>query len=136
MKLENAPEGRTISDLIDKGELDGFIAPRPPPARSGRRVECRGRREPAYRLHLGERLGFAGSSGPGGAVSAFRTFERQLGLAGNLDVPPPTAYQMVRAGLGCSSLVAVVTVATWTYRRPRHTRWCGRDWAVVPLWLW
>ena len=30
VKLENAPEGRTISDLIDKGELDGFIAPRPP----------------------------------------------------------------------------------------------------------
>ena len=28
--LENAPEGRTISDMIDKGELDGFIAPRPP----------------------------------------------------------------------------------------------------------
>ena len=28
--LENAPEGRTISDLIDKGEIDGFIAPRPP----------------------------------------------------------------------------------------------------------
>lgn len=28
--LENAPEGRTISDLIDKGEIDGFIGPRPP----------------------------------------------------------------------------------------------------------
>jgi 4,5-dihydroxyphthalate decarboxylase len=28
--LDNAPEGRTISDLIDKGEIDGFIAPRPP----------------------------------------------------------------------------------------------------------
>src|SRR5262249_50518980 len=28
--LENAPEGRTISDLIDKGEIDGFVAPRPP----------------------------------------------------------------------------------------------------------
>jgi len=30
VELENAPEGRTISDLIDKGEIDGFIAPRPP----------------------------------------------------------------------------------------------------------
>jgi 4,5-dihydroxyphthalate decarboxylase len=28
--LENAPEGRTISDLIDKGEIDGFMAPRAP----------------------------------------------------------------------------------------------------------
>ena len=30
VELENAPEGRTISDLIDRGEIDGFIAPRPP----------------------------------------------------------------------------------------------------------
>ena len=30
VRLENAHEGRTISDLIDKGEIDGFIAPRPP----------------------------------------------------------------------------------------------------------
>jgi len=30
VKLDNAPAGRTISDLIDKGEIDGFIAPRPP----------------------------------------------------------------------------------------------------------
>jgi 4,5-dihydroxyphthalate decarboxylase len=28
--LEDAPTARTISDLIDKGEIDGFIAPRPP----------------------------------------------------------------------------------------------------------
>jgi 4,5-dihydroxyphthalate decarboxylase len=28
--LDDAPAGRTISDLIDKGEIDGFIAPRPP----------------------------------------------------------------------------------------------------------
>src|SRR5690349_24689120 len=28
VQLDNAPEGRTISDLIDKGEIDGFIAPR------------------------------------------------------------------------------------------------------------
>ena len=30
VRLENAPDGRTISDLIDTGEIDGFIAPRPP----------------------------------------------------------------------------------------------------------
>jgi 4,5-dihydroxyphthalate decarboxylase len=30
VRLDNAPEGRTISDLLDKGEIDGFIAPRPP----------------------------------------------------------------------------------------------------------
>jgi 4,5-dihydroxyphthalate decarboxylase len=30
VRLENAPEGRTISDLLDNGEIDGFIAPRPP----------------------------------------------------------------------------------------------------------
>jgi 4,5-dihydroxyphthalate decarboxylase len=30
VSLENAPEGRTISELIDRGEIDGFIAPRPP----------------------------------------------------------------------------------------------------------
>jgi 4,5-dihydroxyphthalate decarboxylase len=30
VELEDAPAGRTISDLIDKGEIDGFIAPRPP----------------------------------------------------------------------------------------------------------
>jgi 4,5-dihydroxyphthalate decarboxylase len=30
VRLENAPEGETISALLDRGELDGFIAPRPP----------------------------------------------------------------------------------------------------------
>jgi 4,5-dihydroxyphthalate decarboxylase len=30
VKLENAPEGETISSLLDRGEIDGFIAPRPP----------------------------------------------------------------------------------------------------------
>lgn len=28
--IEAAPEGHTISDLLDKGEIDAFIAPRPP----------------------------------------------------------------------------------------------------------
>ncbi len=30
VRLENAPEGMTISELLLKGEIDGFIAPRPP----------------------------------------------------------------------------------------------------------
>lgn len=30
VQVESAPEGSTISDLLDRGEIDGFIAPRPP----------------------------------------------------------------------------------------------------------
>jgi len=30
VRVEPAPAGRTISDLLDAGEIDGFIAPRPP----------------------------------------------------------------------------------------------------------
>lgn len=30
VRMESAPENRTISDMLDKGEIDGFIAPRPP----------------------------------------------------------------------------------------------------------
>ena len=30
VRLENAPEGVTISEMLDKGDIDGFIAPRPP----------------------------------------------------------------------------------------------------------
>lgn len=30
VKLENAPEGRTITQLLAAGEIDAFIAPRPP----------------------------------------------------------------------------------------------------------
>ena len=30
VRLENAPEGVTISDMLDRGDIDGFIAPRPP----------------------------------------------------------------------------------------------------------
>jgi 4,5-dihydroxyphthalate decarboxylase len=30
VKLENAPEGKTISGMLAAGEIDGFIAPRPP----------------------------------------------------------------------------------------------------------
>ena len=34
IKLESAPAGRTISDMLDDGELDAFIAPRPPGGRA------------------------------------------------------------------------------------------------------
>lgn len=30
VRLESAPEGVTISELLDRGEIDGFIGPRPP----------------------------------------------------------------------------------------------------------
>jgi len=30
VKIESAPEGTTISDLLDRGEIDAFMAPRPP----------------------------------------------------------------------------------------------------------
>ncbi len=30
VRLENAPEGATISGLLEAGEIDGFVAPRPP----------------------------------------------------------------------------------------------------------
>ena len=30
VRLDNAPEGRTISALLEAGDIDGFIAPRPP----------------------------------------------------------------------------------------------------------
>jgi 4,5-dihydroxyphthalate decarboxylase len=30
VRLDNAPEGVTISELLAKGDIDGFIAPRPP----------------------------------------------------------------------------------------------------------
>ena len=32
VRLESAPEGTTISDMLDRGEIDGFMAPRPPAA--------------------------------------------------------------------------------------------------------
>lgn len=30
VRMESAPDDRTISDMLDAGEIDGFIAPRPP----------------------------------------------------------------------------------------------------------
>src|SRR5690349_24825511 len=32
VRLENIPEGRTLSSMLDAGEIDGFIGPRVPPA--------------------------------------------------------------------------------------------------------
>ncbi len=32
VRMEDAPAGTTISELLDRGEIDGFIAPRPPSA--------------------------------------------------------------------------------------------------------
>ena len=36
VRVEPAPAGRTISDLLDAGEIDGFIAPRPPAGAAAR----------------------------------------------------------------------------------------------------
>lgn len=36
VKIESAPEGKTISDLLNEGEIDGFIAPRPPSGAAAR----------------------------------------------------------------------------------------------------
>ncbi len=33
IRIESAPDGRTISQMLDEGEIDGFIAPRPPSAK-------------------------------------------------------------------------------------------------------
>jgi 4,5-dihydroxyphthalate decarboxylase len=34
VRMDNAPEGKTISELLAKGDIDGFIAPRPPAVQS------------------------------------------------------------------------------------------------------
>jgi 4,5-dihydroxyphthalate decarboxylase len=36
VKMESAPDNRTISDMLDAGEIDGFIAPRPPSGAAAR----------------------------------------------------------------------------------------------------
>lgn len=36
VKMESAPDNCTISDMLDKGEIDGFIAPRPPSGAAAR----------------------------------------------------------------------------------------------------
>jgi len=34
VRLESAPEGKTITQMLDEGEIDAFIAPRPPGAQA------------------------------------------------------------------------------------------------------
>ena len=41
VRLDNAPEGATISALLDDGEIDGFIAPRPPSFIERGHPQCR-----------------------------------------------------------------------------------------------
>jgi 4,5-dihydroxyphthalate decarboxylase len=41
VRVEDAPAGRTISDLLDAGEIDGFIAPRPPAGAAARNPQVR-----------------------------------------------------------------------------------------------
>jgi len=41
VRLEDAPAGRTISELLDSGEIDGFIAPRPPAGAAARNPQVR-----------------------------------------------------------------------------------------------
>ncbi|HET7525411.1 MAG TPA: ABC transporter substrate-binding protein [Burkholderiaceae bacterium] len=41
VRLEDAPADRTISDLLDAGEIDGFIAPRPPAGTAARNPQVR-----------------------------------------------------------------------------------------------
>jgi 4,5-dihydroxyphthalate decarboxylase len=36
IRIEQAPEGRTISELLQRGDIDAFIAPRPPSLPNGR----------------------------------------------------------------------------------------------------
>ena len=41
VRIDDAPAGRTISDLLDSGEIDGFIAPRPPAGAAARNPHVR-----------------------------------------------------------------------------------------------
>ncbi len=40
VKIESAPEGKTISDMLHEGAIDGFIAPRPPGGAAARNPDC------------------------------------------------------------------------------------------------
>lgn len=40
VKIESAPEGKTISDMLHEGTIDGFIAPRPPSGAAARNPDC------------------------------------------------------------------------------------------------
>jgi len=41
VRIDDAPAGRTISDLLDAGDIDGFIAPRPPAGAAARNLRIR-----------------------------------------------------------------------------------------------
>jgi 4,5-dihydroxyphthalate decarboxylase len=41
LRLEDAPADRTISELLDAGDIDGFIAPRPPAGAASRNPQVR-----------------------------------------------------------------------------------------------
>ena len=41
VRLEDAPAGRTISELLNSGEIDGYIAPRPPAGAAARNPQVR-----------------------------------------------------------------------------------------------
>jgi 4,5-dihydroxyphthalate decarboxylase len=41
VRIEDAPADRTISDLLDTGDVDGFIAPRPPAGAAARNPQVR-----------------------------------------------------------------------------------------------
>ena len=41
LRIEEAPAGRTISELLDAGEIDGFLAPRAPSAAAQRNPQVR-----------------------------------------------------------------------------------------------
>jgi len=40
VKIESAPEGKTISDMLHEGAIDGFIAPRPPGGAAAHNPDC------------------------------------------------------------------------------------------------
>jgi 4,5-dihydroxyphthalate decarboxylase len=40
VKIESAPEDKTISDLLHEGQVDGFIAPRPPSGAAAGNPDC------------------------------------------------------------------------------------------------
>ena len=105
VRLENAPEGKTISQLLESGEIDAFVAPRVPsiagPEKSEHRlaVSRSGRRRPrllqAHR-HLPDhachrRTAFAGRAAPlaaGSGAEGVRGVEGQ-DASKRSKTPPP-----------------------------------------------
>ena len=65
VRMEDAPQGTTISELLERGEIDGFLAPRPP-RRAGR---------------TGNIGSFLIRLPPGGIISSARAFSRSCMLS-------------------------------------------------------